>query len=354
MKIKSLLKKKSVLILVTLALGFYASQIGNAIYTLNNYPKETYSSVDEVLWTGPTELPDIYLIIMDEYPGLSSMEANFGYDNSDFVTSLEELGFYVSGDTYGSYPRTAMVLTSVLNMQYIDPNLDSSEIKDVWYQNSSVGRHMQELGYTYVHIGSGWFGTSENYYADINFIKKPTFLEALTHHKVDWERNLPFQIETVEDLARVPQSTFVVMHSLGCHLPQMFSNPGDTGLDPAILQARYMNTLMLDTLKTILTRSSVPPIIILMSDTGQFIDSPDLSDEQIIARLNTIEAFYLPGLTEEQKSSFGTPVNIFSNLFNYYFDGNYSTLPEKYYYVDGWEDLKHLHLVEVTDLILGR
>jgi hypothetical protein len=352
-KIRKPSRKAIILLVVTVGLWIILNPVVSAVMFLWDYPDLTYLSVEEVPWSGPTELPDIYLIILDEYPGVESLANYFDYDNSDFIEELRSLGFYVPELTYGSYPRTAMVLASILNMQYLDPSLDSSEIKDVWYQNSSVGRRMQELGYTYVHIGSGWFGTIANSYADVNLVKKPTFWEAMNRHYVNWIQNLPFQIDTVEKLAEVPQSTFVVMHSLGCHLPQIFSNPGDTGLDPTVLQTRYMNTLMLDTLNTIISRSSTPPIIILMSDHGQFVDRPDFSEDQILARLNTLEAFYLPKLSEEQKIGFRLPVNIFSSLFNLYFGDNYDILPQKNYYVDSWEDLNHLHLVDKTELILG-
>ncbi len=57
-------------------------------------------------WTPETSLlpldsqagkPDVYYIILDTYARADRIETELGFDNSGFITELEEMGFYVAG-----------------------------------------------------------------------------------------------------------------------------------------------------------------------------------------------------------------------------------------------------------------
>ncbi len=64
--------------------------------------------------------PDIYLIVMDEYCGTSTLKNYFGYDNSWFISFLKENGFYTEKNGFSNYSSTPLSMASTFNMQYID------------------------------------------------------------------------------------------------------------------------------------------------------------------------------------------------------------------------------------------
>ena len=63
---------------------------------------------------------DIYYIILDGYGRQDFIEDVFGYDNTNFIKELENLGFYVAKDTHSNYIRTVVSLASSLNLNYIN------------------------------------------------------------------------------------------------------------------------------------------------------------------------------------------------------------------------------------------
>ena len=64
-------------------------------------------------------LPDVYVIIMDAYERDSVLREFHGYDNSPFLNSLEDMGFYVAYGSLSNYRHTELSLSSLLNMEYI-------------------------------------------------------------------------------------------------------------------------------------------------------------------------------------------------------------------------------------------
>jgi hypothetical protein len=50
-----------------------------------------------------TNLPDFYLIILDAHTRSDVLASRFGYDNSDFIRQLNEMGFYVSNCGQSNY-----------------------------------------------------------------------------------------------------------------------------------------------------------------------------------------------------------------------------------------------------------
>ena len=61
--------------------------------------------------------PDIYYIILDEY---TRDEALGGFDNSQFISELEDRGFYVASQGTSNYNSSIKSIPSSLNMSYLD------------------------------------------------------------------------------------------------------------------------------------------------------------------------------------------------------------------------------------------
>ena len=97
------------------------------------------------------EMPDVYLIILDMYGREDALLAHYNYDNHEFVTQLENLGFYVAKCGRSNYSKTVLSLPSQLNMDYVDnliedpgtlPRQDSQPHRGmILYFGPVVGNH---------------------------------------------------------------------------------------------------------------------------------------------------------------------------------------------------------------------
>ncbi len=63
--------------------------------------------------------PDVYYIILDTYTRADILAADLGFDNSDFIRQLEDMGFYVASCSRSNYNNTVKSLVSSMNMSYL-------------------------------------------------------------------------------------------------------------------------------------------------------------------------------------------------------------------------------------------
>ena len=68
----------------------------------------------------PESPRDIYYILLDGYSRHDTLQRVYKLDNSGFLDNLRKQGFVVSDDSLTNYSKTAQVLASSLNMQYLD------------------------------------------------------------------------------------------------------------------------------------------------------------------------------------------------------------------------------------------
>jgi len=64
--------------------------------------------------------PNIYLVLLDGYPRGDTLASVYGYDNSGFEATLEELGFSVADGSRSNYPQTPLTLASMLQGAYLE------------------------------------------------------------------------------------------------------------------------------------------------------------------------------------------------------------------------------------------
>ena len=69
------------------------------------------------------QLPNYIHIILDEHSGTSAMQKYLNYDNSNFDSSLEKLGFFIPEKSFSTYADTILTIPSMLNLNYIDSDL---------------------------------------------------------------------------------------------------------------------------------------------------------------------------------------------------------------------------------------
>ncbi|HWI91376.1 MAG TPA: sulfatase-like hydrolase/transferase [Flavisolibacter sp.] len=65
------------------------------------------------------EMPNVYFLVFDSYPGTSFLRQHMNYDNTPFNQKLKDKGFYIVRSPKSNYNRTAFSIASTLNFSYL-------------------------------------------------------------------------------------------------------------------------------------------------------------------------------------------------------------------------------------------
>jgi hypothetical protein len=163
---------------------------------------------------------------------------------------------------------------------------------------------------------------------------------------------------TLAELAKIPAmqgNYFVFAHMIVPHPPFIFGPNGEfrppsgsytfqdgdgfPGTKTEYItgyrdQVAFIDKELEDTVNLILSRSQVPPIIIIEGDHGSrytmhYNSAAETNMHEIFSNLI---AYYLPGQKNTPLYASITPVNTFRMVFNLYFDGHYALLPDQSYF----------------------
>jgi hypothetical protein len=354
--------------------------------------------------------PDIYYIILDAYPSNRYLLQQYGYDNSAFTDALEERGFFVAHDSRSNYGKTFASLASALNMRYIDPaekpdSLDTNPYLFSLIANNQVAQSLQERGYTYVDILSGY--TLPSTLADINIEFYPNRTEYFSGDEIDlrndgswyykqsfwpiflettllrryasntnfeilgaeiyfWEEGRAYSwrsaerasavFDAIETIPAMDEATFTFAHIMKPHEPVVFDRDGHT-INPTLTpeneasyffeQLQFVNTRTLAVIDTILEQSDTPPIIILQADHGSNLGEARDSNGTF-RNFDILNAYLFPELDAAVLATDITPVNSFRVMFNEYFGESYVMLPNRHFDIPKGLDDMFLY-VEVVD-----
>jgi hypothetical protein len=313
----------------------------------------------------PENPPDVYYFILDSYGRADTLKIAYNFDNSEFINGLRERGFYVADCSQANYVRTDISLTSTLNMMYLHKlnaafSPDSTKRAVLWdsLKHNAVRHNFESMGYETVNFATG-FAWNELEDADV-FISPPPissgmsefeglFLDTtLARYINEWGWVDPDAVmgqafrdrfnsifDNMDNLARRNESQFNYIHVISPHPPFVFDPNGNPTYPPDfwneqrmypadlyqkgyVNQLQYLNKKMLAAVDTLLAESETPPIIIIQSDHGPWIQPKD-------RRMWILNAYYLPGYQDELYSTI-TPVNTFRIVFNAYFGGKYEKL----------------------------
>jgi hypothetical protein len=319
--------------------------------------------------------PDVYFIVLDEYTRQDVLDDVYHFDNSAFLDELRQMGFVIVECGQSNYSQTEMVLTSILNMNYLDAlgqfdpsSTDHLALRQL-IKDNAVMRAFRVLGYRLVAFETG-FHFSEFYNADYylspdggktvplgrmnafevmlfkstaglalsDFAKiLPSFLIPDTSQPLETKRQqVLFDLEELQTIPQsIPGPKFVFAHILLPHEPFVFAADGTAvdypeTLDEAQYLAAYrdqlvfLNTRLLPILHNMIENSGSPPIIILQGDTGPGRVSN-------AGRMAILSAFYLPGYTQSLSPTL-TTVNDFRLVFDNYFGASLDLLPDDSYF----------------------
>jgi hypothetical protein len=316
--------------------------------------------------------PDVYYIILDSYTRADALAQEYGFDNSDFLDQLKEMGFYIADCSRSNYAMTSLCLASTLNLDYLDalvPGLapftsDRTPVYEL-ARHSLVWEEFRKIGYTRVAFETGFWQTSfddADVYYEVRYSTLSAFevmLLRTTAAKIILDGQIlagttrtgggafeyqghilreQYKLNTLEMIARVRSPKFVFIHIIIPHDPFVFKADGSIETDVSFYsdaghpsdqehyvqgyrqQVQYINDHILGILHNILTESTIPPIIVMQGDHGVQED-----------RMLILNAYYLPGCGEDLYPTI-TPVNTFRIIFDEYFSAQYLLLPDRSYF----------------------
>jgi hypothetical protein len=309
------------------------------------------------------EPPDIYYIILDGY-GRSDVLKGYGYDNSDFLNSLRDLGFFVADCAQSNYAQTKISLASSLNINYLDalgeqyaPGSGVLTGLDKRIQHSVVRDVLEQAGYKTIGFATGFPMTqltdADYYFAPQTSWTRPNEFESLllqttpagaiqnqttldllnASPQLSRERIL-FALDKLDEVPSIKGPKFVFVHLVLPHPPYVF---GPTGGPAAPLgagdtrakqeahlyrdQAIYASSRIMEIVPEIIANSPTPPIIVIQGDHGPTVPSPARE------RMLILNAYFLPGVQAPVYPRV-TPVNTFRIIFNTYFGQNLALLDD--------------------------
>ncbi|MBM3331106.1 hypothetical protein FJY68_04540 [candidate division WOR-3 bacterium] len=330
--------------------------------------------------TQAANLPDIYYIILDGYARADILASVYGYDNSGFISWLEQRGFRVGTRSRSNYARTHLSLASSLNMTYLDavaaklgPETDSHAPLVRMIGESRVVRELRKRGYTIASFASGCTGTDIRD-ADIHFAPRwalsefqrilinttalPLILNPLlkrSQSDLHRERVL-YAFEHLPDAARLKHPVFVFCHILSPHPPFVFGAQGEKTepqsyftmteggtyqtadvdrlrhdyVEKYRAQVQFINGKAKTAIERILASSPQPPVIILQADHGpsSVLTWNDPEPAELSEQLAILNAYHIPKMTGSPSYS-PSPVNCFRLLFDQLFGSDLGLLPDK-------------------------
>jgi hypothetical protein len=341
---------------------------------------------------------DVYFILLDNYGREDVLKRVDNFDNSELVNALKERGFIFPDCAQANYFATAPVISSILNMDYMDKLgiEDSVYTKRSGYtalaplmQDSLVMRKFNAFGYHTVTF-RGFMGlidiqnsdTYINYEADQSFVsrletknfnalyfkttlvyslndrlkiypdllaaKGPEFLKKYLPQELPveeryyqvYQQNL-YAYEALERIPTEIQSPkFVYAHIYSAHWPFMIQPDGSLRLPftEKMTVDGYVAALQFTNnriLKAIDT-------ILANSETEPIIilqgDHNNLWEGKVewsgTNRMKILSAYYLPSGGDQLLYKEISPVNNFRLVFNYYFGEPINLLPDVAHYLD--------------------
>lgn len=360
--------------LVTLGIGLERNrgatvQVGNDDFVRAAAKAET-----------PEQAPDIYYLVFDRYGGQIGLSESYGFDNTPFVKTLRDKGFFVADASFGNYPITASSLASSWNGGLLETSGDVRNVRSrqelyPLVENPAAGRFLQQNGYRHLHVGSWWGPTQALASADRNYqsawrlgpdsahvhISHLTSVYLVGTMFVDLQEKAfgPFQVEnqhgtvfkrqfaTLEQLAAEQDGPRLISsHILMPHPPFAFDAQGGTKIDRSrgarqnyLDQLAYTNGRIQTLVDRILAAypADKQPIIVLTADEGEYpyVGGYGASESAVNLRekTNILNAFYFPGENYERLYNTITPVNNFRVIFDQFFDTGLGLEPDRTYTV---------------------
>ena len=322
-------------------------------------------------------LPDIYVILLDGHGRTDVLQEEFGYDDSPFIQSLTDMGFYVAQCSQSNYASTRYSLTSMFQMDYIQlvdgrdqvPALKDTPVvqtlraqgyKVITFENAASGHFDfgEDLRYSRNQLAFGAMDLS----GGLNEFEKtmlsttiarmlldteiiPGFNETVITRLEFYEHYLQvnYILQKLPETTQLPGPKFVFAHILVPHIPQVFTPDGkfrfpeDKSKNGYRDNAEFIDKAIVPVIQQILADSPTPPVIIVMGDHGP--PATGLTHNPA-ARMKNLDAYFVDPKTMTKLYDTITPVNSFRILLDSYFGTDYPLLEDTSYYAYQLRQLK--------------
>lgn len=336
--------------------------------------------------TLPSDLPDIYYIIVDGYGRADVLGELYDFDNTEFTDFLTERGFYVATQSHSNYGQTALSLSSSLNFAYINEyaahlagGSTSREPLGKVIRQSRLEEVLTQAGYQFVALASGynvteftdadWYLNQGNYLNTFETMWLTNSAAAVIMNVIQpvWYRTrLLTNLDTLAHMPETGSPRFVFAHILLPHPPFVFGPEGEA-LPPKSFkegnyyegttdeyiqgyrgQVAFLNKKLMEVVSGILDSSDSKPIIILQGDhgPGAYLNWDYMEENCFKERMSILNAYYLPGAPEGLVYDSITPVNTFRLVLDTYLQTDLGTLEDRSYF-SLWNSLYELE--EVSD-----
>jgi hypothetical protein len=170
------------------------------------------------------------------------------------------------------------------------------------------------------------------------------YVYGAAHAPISLEQHFVRSFDGLREMPADPAPTFTFAHILLPHVPYLLDEncrPLEHGISDDmeadtpeqradyVGQVRCVDGLVLELVRTLLRRSSTPPVILVVGDHGSrfadvgFYGHPErVSREFIRERFGAFGAFYLPAGGDKEFHEPVTLVNVLGNVLRYYFNAD--------------------------------
>lgn len=318
-------------------------------------------------------LPNIYMVMLDGYPGIDSVKA-LGFDNASFVAGLKNLGFDVADAPRSNYTQTWPTLASMFQMAYLEqvPGLlpspmDLGEQRRRLLRAINTGPALQALraaGYWVETTPSPFSSTnleSADHVADPGYLnefeelllRNSGILSLLGDAGESWVASqqrgwINANVDSIA-LAADDRPTLSFIHIMAPHPPFLFKADGSPaplrdcyptscpfwvtelgGTETTVAEygdalraeLAYLNSRVLQRLGTLTSRDP-SAVVVLFSDHGLRFNSTGSAEY--------FQSFFAARTPGKDGVFSGTisPVNMFPSLLNAYLGTKYTMAPYK-------------------------
>lgn len=369
--------------MVGITFGIMLFPLVGRLTNANYQPQDNFAETWQIRLKNETDLlenqgqlPDIYYIILDGYGRLDVLKEFYGFDNQQFQKSLTDMGFLIANDSLSNYKATALSISSSLNMDYINWISTQTGNEDDYIpvfniiEHNRVFEQLQRLGYRTNTFATGFAATEietvdqvfrpslyPNEFETLLIYETPIgLLWNSKLHDIHRER-IEFTLRNLASAGNQPGPDVTFAHIVSPHPPFVFGANGESitpnrpytifdGSDflemgsieeyrtGYINQLKYLNQVVLETLREILQNSNTPPIIIIQGDHGPGLqlNHEVLEESNLFERYPILNAFYIPCATNDDIPDDITPVNSFRYVFNACFHAGLPYLENRQYF----------------------
>lgn len=246
-------------IVVSLAIAVVSGPVVDAIQSLSEFGPSEIAKGEPVEFL-IDEPRDVYLIVLDGFPGLGSLETDFGSEaRLELEQSLEAAGLDLPLEVRASYPATNYSIPAMLAMSYPvteDPQNRSTlqALYDMVSGDNPLRSELSASGYRTHMVESGWTGSSCRAWFDrcvvsswlddpmSQLVQRSVLRDVLFPGKayqftVGSQRTMDWLNAHLPDMSRDDMPDFVFAHVMAPHPPLFMRS--DCSVDPVPERGDY-------------------------------------------------------------------------------------------------------------------